>query len=133
CADKNYNPNAFESRFAVVDNKLDKEKIKIIHIAANKIELNKRIQQIEGYKLINVSPISMSIPNLLDTTNPNERQNSLIVNIEDKTTITTIIDNKVWDVQVIDEGSNDILSRVNLKENSYLKSYEICKNTTIYT
>lgn len=133
CADKNYNPNAFESRFAVVDNKLDKEKIKIIHIAANKIELNKRIQQIEGYKLINVSPISMSIPNLLDTTNPNESQNSLIVNIEDKTTITTIIDNKVWDVQVIDEGSNDILSRVNLKENSYLKSYEICKNTTIYT
>lgn len=133
CVDKNYNPNAFESRFAVVDNKLDKEKIKIIHIAANKIELNKRMQQIEGYKLTNVSPISMSIPNLLDTSEIDKNQNSLIVNMEDKTTITTIIDNKVWDVQVIDEGSNDILSRINLKENSYSKSYEICKNTTIYT
>ena len=133
CVDKNYNPNAFESRFAIVDNKLDKEKIKIIHIAANKIELNKRMQQIEGYKLTNVSPISMSIPNLLDTSEIDKNQNSLIVNMEDKTTITTIIDNKVWDVQVIDEGSNDILSRINLKENSYSKSYEICKNTTIYT
>ena len=119
CVDKNYNPNAFESRFAIVDNKLDKEKIKIIHIAANKIELNKRMQQIEGYKLTNVSPISMSIPNLLDTSEIDKNQNFLIVNMEDKTTITTIIDNKVWDVQVIDEGSNDILSRINLKENSY--------------
>ena len=130
CVDKNYNPNAFESRYAVVDNKLDKNKLKIIHIAANKIELNKRMQQIEGYKLTNVSPISMSIPNLIDTS---EKQNALVVNIEDETTITTILDNKIFDVQIIEEGSRDILSRVNLKENSYSKSYEICKNTTIYT
>ena len=130
CTDKNYNPNAFESRYAVVDNKLDKNKLKIIHIAANKIELNKRIQQIEGYKLTNISPISMSIPNLIDTS---EKQNAIIVNIEDETTITTILDNKIFDVQIIEEGSRDILSRINLKENSYSKSYEICKNTTIYT
>ena len=130
CVDKNYNPNAFESRYAVVDNKLDKNKLKIIHIAANKIELNKRIQQIEGYRLTNVSPISMSIPNLIDTT---EKQNAIIVNIEDETTITTILDNKIFDVQIVEEGSRDILSRINLKENSYSKSYEICKNTTIYT
>ena len=130
CTDKNYNPNAFESRYAVVDNKLDKNKLKIIHIAANKIELNKRIQQIEGYKLTNISPISMSIPNLIDTS---EKQNAIVVNIEDETTITTILDNKIFDVQIIEEGSRDILSRINLKENSYSKSYEICKNTTIYT
>ena len=130
CTDKNYNPNAFESRYAVVDNKLDKNKLKIIHIAANKIELNKRIQQIEGYKLTNISPISMSIPNLIDTS---EKQIAIVVNIEDETTITTILDNKIFDVQIIEEGSRDILSRINLKENSYSKSYEICKNTTIYT
>lgn len=130
CTDKNYNPNAFESRYAVVDNKLDKNKLKIIHIAANKIELNKRIQQIEGYKLTNISPISMSIPNLIDTS---EKQNAIVVNIEDETTITTILDNKIFDVQIIEEGSREILSRINLKENSYSKSYEICKNTTIYT
>lgn len=130
CVDKNYNPNAFESRFSIVDNKLDKNKIKIIHIAANKIELNKRIQQIEGYKLTNISPISMSIPNLIDTS---EKQNAIVVNIEDETTITTILDNKIFDVQIMEEGSRDILSRINLKENSYSKSYEICKNTTIYT
>lgn len=130
CSEKGYNPNVFERRYAVVDNQLDKEKIKVIHIADNKIELNKRIQEIDGYKLTNISPISMSIPNLINI-EPNE--NCIIVNMEDKTTITTIIDSKIYHVDVLDEGSTDILSKINLKENSYSKSYEICKNTTIYT
>ena len=130
CSEKGYNPNVFEIRYAVVDNQLDKEKIKVIHIADNKIELNKRIQEIDGYKLTNISPISMSIPNLINI-EPNE--NCIIVNMEDKTTITTIIDSKIYHVDVLDEGSTDILSKINLKENSYSKSYEICKNTTIYT
>ena len=130
CSDKGYNPNVFERRYAVVDNQLDKEKIKVIHIADNKIELNKRIQEIDGYKLTNISPISMSIPNLINI-EPNE--NCIIVNMEDKTTITTIIDSKIYHVDVLDEGSTDILSKINSKENSYSKSYEICKNTTIYT
>lgn len=130
CTDKGYNPNVFETRYAVVDNQLDKEKIKIIHIAENKIELNKRIQQIEGYKLANISPISMSIPNLIHV---NKNENCMIVNIENKTTVTTILNNKIFNIDVFDEGSTDILNKINLKENSYSKSYEICKNTTIYT
>ena len=130
CTDKGYNPNVFETRYAVVDNQLDKEKIKIIHIADNKIELNKRIQQVEGYKLVNISPISMSIPNII---NVNKNENCMIINIENKTTVTTILDNKIFNIDVFDEGSTDILTKINLKENSYSKSYEICKNTTIYT
>ena len=130
CADKGYNPNVFETRYAVVDNQLDKEKIKIIHISDNKIELNKRIQQIEGYKLTNISPISMAIPNLI---NVDKNENSIIVNMEENTIITTIIENKISNIDILDEGSKDILTKINLKENSYSKSYEICKNTTIYT
>ena len=130
CADKGYNPNVFETRYAVVDNQLDKEKIKIIHISDNKIELNKRIQQIEGYKLTNISPISMAIPNLI---NVEKNENSIIVNMEENTIITTIIENKISNIDILDEGSRDVLTKINLKENSYSKSYEICKNTTIYT
>ena len=130
CADKGYNPNVFETRFAAIDNKADKDTVKIIHISENKIELNKRIQQIEGYKLANISPISMYIPNLIKI---DKNENCIIVNIEDKTTVTTIIGSKVSSVDTFDEGSRDILGKINLKENSYSKSYEICKNTTIYT
>ena len=130
CTEKGYNPNVFESRYAVVDYPNDKEKIKVIHVAENKIELNKSAQLFENYRLMNISPISMSIPNLLNT---QEKQNSLIVNIEGETTITTILDNKIFEIQKLEYGSNEILSKINLKENSYSKSYEICKNTTIYT
>lgn len=130
CTEKDYNPNAFETRYAVTPNYADKQKIKIIHVAENKIELNKKIQEVEGYRVVNASPTSMSIPNLMRA---EENKNSIIVNIEDKTTITTILDNKIYNVENLDDGSLDILTKINLKENSYSKSYEICKNTTIYT
>lgn len=130
CVDKGYNPNVFESRYAVVDYPNDKEKIKVIHIAENKIELNKNLQAFENYRLMNISPISMAISNLLDT---EEKQNALIVNIENETTVTTILQNKIYNIEKIEQGAEEFLSRINLKENSYSKSYEICKNTTIYT
>ena len=130
CTDKGYNPNVFEVRYAVADNQLDKEKLKVIHIAENKIELNKRIQDLSDYRLTNISPISMSIPNLAEI---DDNENCIIVNIEDRTTVTTIIKSKIFNVDIYDEGSQEILGKINLKENSYSKAYEICKNTTIYT
>ena len=130
CTDKGYNPNVFEVRYAVADNQLDKEKLKVIHIAENKIELNKRIQDLSDYRLTNISPISMSIPNLAEI---DSNENCIIVNIEDRTTVTTIIKSKIFNVDIYDEGSQEILGKINLKENSYSKAYEICKNTTIYT
>ena len=130
CADKGYNPNVFETRYAIVEDPQEKEKLRVIHIADNKIELNKRIQKLEGYKLANITPISMSITNLIES---KPKENYLIVNIEQNTTITTVIDQKIYDVVTLEQGSHDILNNINLKENSYSKSYEICKNTTIYT
>lgn len=130
CADKGYNPNVFENRYAIVPNIDEKEKVKVIYVSDNKNELNKTTQLFSNYKLTNVSPISMSIPNLA-TFDPKE--NALIVNIEDKTTITKILEQKIYDVITLEEGSEDILRKINLVENSYSKSYDICKNITIYT
>lgn len=130
CVDKGYNPNMFETRYALVNNLVDKEKVKVIHISTNKTETLKMSQQLEKYKLKSISPISMCIPNIAKV---DPKENVLIVNMEEQTTITTIIDEKVYDVKIIEEGSKEILDKVNIKENSYSKSYEICKNTTIYT
>ena len=62
-----------------------------------------------------------------------EKENCLIVNIEANTTVTTIIDQNIYDINKIDVGSQEILDKINLKENSYQKAYEMCKETTIYT
>ena len=130
CNEKEYNPNVFETRYAICNSTMDKDKIKVIHIAENKIELNKRYQQLQDYKLYGVYPLSMSITNIVNNV---KEKNYLIVNIEDVTTLTTVINNNVSNVEKIEQGSNEILSKINLKENSYSKAYEICKNTTIYT
>ena len=130
CSEQGYNPNVFETRYVVSKNPEDKDKLKVIHIAANKIELTKKTQVLEKYKLMNIVPASMAITNLIET---KPKENCLIVNIEDNTTVTKILDENVYDIQVFDEGSQEFLRKINLKENSMAKSYEICKNTTIYT
>ena len=130
CADKNYNSNVFETRYAITPNIESKDKLKVIHISANKIELNKQLQRFSSYKLQNVIPVSMSIS---DISKFDERERCIIVNIEQKTIITTILNQNIYDIKTLDIGSKDILDKINLKENSYQKAYEICKETTIYT
>ena len=130
CGEKNYNTNAFETRYAITPEPKEKERLRVIHISENKIELNKQIQRFSSYRLQNISPISMTIPNIAKI---NERENCLVVNIEEKTIVTTILNRNIYDVKVLDIGSQDILEKINIKENSYQKAYEICKQTTIYT
>ena len=130
CGDKNYNPNVFETRYAITPDTQEKEKLKVIHISENKIELNKKIQKFSSYRLQNIIPISMAIS---DITKFEPKENCLIVNIEENTTITTILDQNIYDIKTLDIGSQEILDRINIKENSYQKAYEICKETTIYT
>ncbi|MBR3162705.1 MAG: hypothetical protein IKF17_01215 [Clostridia bacterium] len=130
CTEKGYNPNVFETRYALVDDLNDKEKLKVINISANKLELNRRTSQLDSYKLTTITPISMAITNIADLP---EKENAIIVNMEENTIITTVIDQKIYDIDILDEGSTDVLSKINARENSYAQAYEACKNTTIYT
>ena len=131
CADKGYNPNVFETRYAAVNERENEERLKVIFVAENKIELNKQVQLLQNYRLSGAYPLPIAITTLLNK--DKSKKNCLIVNIEEKTTITTILNNKIYDVKVLEHGSRDFLDKINLKENSYQKAYEMCKETTIYT
>lgn len=130
CYEKQYNPNALESRYALVNDVNEKGKIKVIHVSTNKIKINKITQDFEDKKVQSITPISISIANIAPL---EEKENSIILNIEDTTTITTMVGQKVYDIQTLPVGASQILDAISEKENSYLKAYEICKNTTIYT
>ena len=130
CVDKQYNPNALESRYVLVNDQNDKEKIMVIHVSENKMKITKVLQDFEGKKLETITPISLSLPNIA---NLNPKENAIIVNIEDETVVTTLVGEKIYNIQKIPAGAAQILDAINAKENSYLKAYEICKNTTIYT
>ena len=117
-------------RYALVQNIEDKDKIKAIDIIVNKIELNRQIQPFEAYKLSKVLPLPMAIADIAEI---DKKENALIVNMEETATITTVIDQKIYDVKTLEIGSKEVLEKINKVENSYAKAYDICKNTTIYT
>ena len=125
CTEKQYNPNALEARYALVNDQNDKTKIKVIHVSENKMKINQVIQNFDGKKLQSITPIALTIPNIAQT---NEKENVLIVNIEDITNITTLVGSKIYDVQKLDVGAQQILDEINSKENSYLKAYEIWRD-----
>ena len=130
CDENEYNYNALETRNIIVASLQDREKLRVIHVAANKTEINNKVQMLEGNRIGAIVPVPISLPNLIDA---KQKENVMIVNIEEKTTLTTILDNNIYDVQILEEGSKQILDAINAKENSYAKAYNICKNTTIYT
>lgn len=130
CDENKYNENAFETRYALVPNIENKDKLKAIQVIVNKIELNKRKQYLEKQRLTTIVPIGCSIASIAKI---DKKENVLIVNMEDKTTITTVLDRQVYNVETIDAGSEEVLEKINRIENSMSKAYEICKETTIYT
>ena len=84
CDEKNYNSNAFENRYALMPNQQDSEKIRALDIFINKIELNRQKQTLEKYKLTKLMPVSIAIGNIARL---NKKENQLIVNMEETTTI----------------------------------------------
>lgn len=130
CYDKGLNAKVFESRYVLVQSKEDKEKIKVIHVSENKNILSKQIDELTGAKVASVSPLPLCLPNIGDL---KPKENVLFVNIEEKTVVTAIVEQKVYDVVEFKHGMQNIFEKINVKENSYAKSYDICKNTTIYT
>ena len=130
CDENKYNQKAFETRYALVSNIQNKERIKAIQVIVNKIELNKQKQYLESHNLSGILPIGTAIASI---TRFEKKENVLIVNMEEKTTITTIYDRQIYNIETIDNGSQEVLEKINRTENSMSKAYEICKGTTIYT
>ena len=130
CAEKGINKNGVETRYILVNTIDDKEKVKVIHMSVNKNSIINQEQPFMEYKVSTITPMSMSIVNIA---NLKQKENVLIVNMENETTLTTIVDQKIYQIDKIQNGALEVLEGIKVKENSYSKSYEICKNSTIYT
>lgn len=130
CYQKDLNEKAYEKRYVLSGDNENAEKVKVTHIAVPKTTILQRKNYFNNLKISSMIPIGISIANLIQT---EKKENNIVVNIEETTTISTVTNNVVSDIKVLNVGSEKILENINLKENSYSKAYEICKNTTIYT
>ena len=130
CSDKGYNKNNMESRYMLVTNQENREKVKAMHISSNKTELSQSNQLFQKYKLKTIAPLPVAIGNNVEI---GVKENAAILNLEEKITLTTIINGQINRVDTIETGMDEIYNKINKKENSYAKVYDILKNTTIYT
>lgn len=130
CNNNNKNKNTIEYRALQMPNMEDKDKLRVLYAYTEKTNIVETIQQFDKYKVQNISPIAMIIPNLDRTI---EQEKCIVINIEDSTEITTITNGKIYKIDRIDTGMKKILSTIAERENSIQKAYEICKNTTVYT
>lgn len=116
-----------EYRTIVSDNRKDTDKKNVLYVYSEKGTIAEKMQLLDNYKLTNLCPVSLTLPEL------EEDGNCIIVNIEDRTEVTTVINGTPTNVDIIDFGMEEILKNIASKENSISKAYEICKNTTLYT
>ena len=130
CNENHKNANALEYRNLLTPNLDNKDKIKSIYAYTEKSEIAEKTKVLSGLKVNNISPLPVSILNLIKNTDKNGK---VIVNIEKNTSVTFVIDGKIHKIETIEYGMEKILDSIKTKENSYAKAYEICKNTTIYT
>lgn len=130
CNETNKNRKALEYRNLLIENIQNKDKITGLYSYVDKSNIVGKLQLLDAYRVSQIVPLPLVIPNLL---NPAERKNSVIVNIEKNTSVTTLVNGQVNRVDIIENGMKKVLDNIMIKENSYAKAYEICKNTTIYT
>ena len=130
CSESGKNRNAIEFRHMKAQNIEDKDKIRVLYAYVEKANIVERLQALDAYKTSTLTPIATAIANLAKEP---DTKNSIIVNLEGKTTITILSDGKPYTIEVLEDGMEKIIKNIAERENSYSKAYEICKNTTIYT
>ena len=130
CADNHMNPNAYEGRYLIVNDVNNKDRNRVIYFTESKTDLEERTAWLGNQRVSSMSPLPTSLCNIVET---KKGENIMIVNIEEKTTVTTILNQRIYSIDTISSGMGEVLEKINEKENSYSKSYEACKNTTIYT
>ncbi len=130
CNETGKNRNALEYRRLLMPNLEDRDKTTCLYSYTDKSNIVGKLQILDAYRVSQVVPLPLSIINLNTFS---DKKNSVIINIEKNTSVTTIVNGKIQRVDIIETGMKEILENIIIKENSYAKAYEICKNTTIYT
>ncbi|MDO5555423.1 MAG: hypothetical protein Q4G09_01830 [Clostridia bacterium] len=130
CNETKKNKKALEYRRLLIPNLENKDKITSLYIYSDKSNIAGKLQTLEKFRVSHIVPLPISIANLNRFI---DKRGTLIINIEKNTSLTTLIDGQINKIDLIENGMKEIFDNITMKENSYAKAYEICKNSTIYT
>lgn len=128
CAEKGTNKDDMERKNIFALDQDDAQKMKAINVSVEKNNLDSKKALFEKYNLATIEPLPIGIMNLVKLDNST---NELIVNMEEKTTLTFCENGQIDKVDEIETSITEALRDISKAENSQTKAYEILKNTTI--
>ena len=129
CQEKGYDKESLESRYLLADNKENIEKYKALYISTTKSEIDEKVKILSNYKLSSITSVLTSITNLVEC---NENENVAVVNLENETKVTTVINGQITRVDILNSALEEVIEKINKVELSWKKSYDTFKNITIY-
>lgn len=128
CAEKGTNKDDMERKNIFAIDQDDAQKMKAINVSIEKNTLDTRKALFEKYNLATIEPLPIGIMNLVKLDNST---NELIVNMEEKTTLTFCENGQIDKIDEIETSITETIREISKQENSQTKAYEILKNTTI--
>lgn len=122
--------SVLEMRYKLALNSGSMDKHLAVCVAASKGELANLRKNFEQYKISSIVPLSVSLKNLF----PNQAidEEAIVINIEDKTTVTVFHRSEIQYVTSISLGAQEIITKLSEKYNSASKAYEACKKVSAY-
>lgn len=128
CSEKGVNKDDMERKNIFALDQDDAQKMKAINVSIEKNTLDSRKALFEKYNLATIEPLPIGIMNLIKLNNDS---NELIVNMEEKTTLTFCENGQIDKIDEIETSIMETIREISKQENSQTKAYEILKNTTI--
>ena len=122
--------SVLEMRTKVAENSGSLDKKLVMCVATSKGELANIRNNFINYKISSISPLSVSIKNLF----PNQAidEEAIVINIEDKTSITVFHRSEIQFLDSIQLGAQEIITKLAERYNSTAKAYEACKKVSAY-
>lgn len=130
CNNRGANATSLDMRYVLANNPSNPDQYKAICMAVSKIELTNIWQALNNNKIESVSAIGATIVNALK--DKGAGQNAIIVNIEDETKVTVVLNGEIAEMIHIPVGMDEVITKLADRYNSYARAYEACKGVDAY-
>jgi len=128
CKEKNIRKEDMEKRYIFVMDPDKENRMKAINVSIEKNKVEERKELLDSFNLNTIEPLPIGIANLVKA---GDVENELIVNLEEKTTLTFLNNGQIDVIEEIESSISESLKNISKRENSYSKAYEILKNITL--
>ncbi len=125
-SESSINKNLLQTGYTISKNPVDSERLHVIHASQYLTAMDTRANLFKTNKPSAQMPIGISVTNLVK-----DKGSYIILNLEEKTELTSTIDGEVFEVKQLQHNTGAIINQINHIENSIPKSYEVLKNTIV--